>query len=111
MQMLEQSLSPGNTHPAGNATKQCGQQEPPQQQPWDACSIEQKIERLRVELLNQREQTRWAQKRWSHIENQLRRLDSHQHGLDGTVLIRPRDVDAGYGECWQGITGSYDPLA
>jgi hypothetical protein len=78
---------------------------------WDKCSIEQKIERLRQEAINARRNQGWQAERINRTDNQVHRLDNHQHGADGTVLIRPRDAERLYAEVGQGIGGGYDPLA
>lgn len=86
------------------------QQVQPQPPPWADCSIEQKIERLRVEVMNTRQFQKWNRNHFEGIETRLGLFEHHQHGIDGTVLVRPRDVERGYG-----VTGAveniYDPLA
>ena len=81
------------------------------QKPWTDCGIEEKLERLRNEIVGARHAVRWNNDRHSRNEEQLRRLQHHQHGGDGTVVVRVQDIDRGYGECAQQIAGSFDPLA
>jgi hypothetical protein len=95
---------------ADNYAEQAAQEAP---QTWDKCSIEQKIERLRVEILNARHSTRYQYERFARIENQLQRLDTHQHSSTGEVLISLRNAESVYGlagaaQCSGSIV---DPLA
>jgi len=80
-------------------------------QPWAECCIEEKLERLREEAINARSNARWHAERLNRTDNQVNCLDNHQHGADGTVLIRPRDAERRYVEVGQGIGRGYDPLA
>lgn len=79
--------------------------------PWNECSIGQKIERLRGELINARERAIWISQNFTHIESQLRRLDNHQHGSNGVMLVTIRNAECGYGAAGQAIERQYDPLA
>jgi hypothetical protein len=81
------------------------------QKPWTDCGIEAKLERLRNEILGARHAVRWNNERHARNEEQLRRLQHHQHGGDGTVVIRVQDIERGYGECGQSLTPGFDPLA
>jgi hypothetical protein len=78
---------------------------------WAECPIEQKLERLREELMGNRQQRRWEQERFGRVDEKLRHLENHQHGTDGTVMVRTRDLERGYAECGQAISGNFDPLA
>ena len=79
--------------------------------PWAKCSAEEKLDRLREELLAARHLRRWEQERFGRIDQKLRHFEFHQHGTDGTVMVRARDMERGYGECAQQIAGGFDPLA
>lgn len=81
------------------------------QKPWAEIPIEQKLERLQEELLGARRDRRWQYERFARIDEKLRHLDSHQHGNGGTVMVRARDMQRGYGEAGQAISGGFDPLA
>lgn len=82
-----------------------------EQKPWAEAPIEQKLERLRDELLAARQMRRWEHERFGRIDEKLRHLEFHQHGGDGTVMVRARDLERGYGECGQALSGGFDPLA
>jgi hypothetical protein len=77
---------------------------------WAECSADERVERLREELLGARHQRRWEQERFGRIDEKLRHFEHHQHGTDGTVMVRTRDLERGYGEAGQAIKGGYDPL-
>lgn len=78
---------------------------------WAECGIEQKLDRLREELIGNRRQRRWEQERLARVDEKLRHFEHHQHGTDGTVMVRTRDLERGYGECSQAISAGFDPLA
>lgn len=79
--------------------------------PWAECTAEQKLDRLRNELLQARTQSRWVNERFARIGNKQQLFEYHQHGVDGAVLVRPRDVERGYRVCTESIKGVFDPLA
>lgn len=79
--------------------------------PWAECGIEQKLERLRNEIMEARHAVRWNNDRHARNENKLHLLEQHQHGADGAVMVRTRDIERGYGEAVGQIKGSFDPLA
>jgi hypothetical protein len=81
------------------------------QKPWAECGIEEKLDRLRNEIMDARRAVRWNNDRHARNEEQLRRLQHHQHGGDGTVVVRIQDLDRNYNECGQPLQGGFDPLA
>lgn len=81
-----------------------------QTKPWNECTEAQKLDRLRDSVREMRQSFRWVNDRFGRIENMLRRLEHHQHGGDGTVLIRPCDAASGYGVV-EDAQQAFDPLA
>jgi hypothetical protein len=79
--------------------------------PWSECSSDEKLERVRQELLAARQQYRWEQERFGRIDEKLRHFEYHQHGTDGTVMVRARDMERGYGLVGQSLKEVFDPLA
>ena len=79
--------------------------------PWAECTAEQKLDRLRDELMGARHMRRWEQERFGRIDEKLRHFEFHQHGIDGTVMVRARDMERGYGAEAQSIKSAFDPLA
>lgn len=78
--------------------------------PWNECTEAQKLDRLRDSVREMRQSFRWVNDRFGRIETMLNRLEYHQHGGDGTVLIRPRDAERGYGVV-EAAQQAFDPLA
>lgn len=78
---------------------------------WTECSIEQKIERLRLEAQNRRYQSELTARNLSHMRGQLSQYENHQHANDGTVLIRLANTGNSwsYGTAGQSVD-SFDPL-
>lgn len=53
---------------------------PPRREPWDKCGIEEKVERLRQELLG----LRWI---LNDIRRRSRDFENHQHDVCGSIVV------------------------
>lgn len=71
---------------------------------WDECGIEEKVERIRRELLNQRDVARHALRQANEAHSTAH---EHQHGSHGEVL---KPVNRGYGLQAEGCASGFDPL-
>lgn len=72
--------------------------------PWAECSIEEKLEKLRIAAQEERRHSGYVS-RTAH--NALRLAEEHQHAHDGEVLKPARDRNGGA----EAMAGSMDPLA
>lgn len=102
---MSNEKSTGNCQPDGY-----GHQVQPPPPSWAECPIEQKIERLRVEAVNDRHERRWILQRIVRCEQSLRKLDHHEHSKDGRVMVSITSVE-NQGDVAMRIEGNYDPFA
>lgn len=81
--------------------------------PWDQCGLEEKVERIRMELLSGRHRLDALFHMMQNHERQIDLLDDHTHDMRGEVVIPRRKVNARrdiYPATMQPQKG-FDPLA
>jgi hypothetical protein len=84
----------------------------PSTQPWDSCSVHEKFERLRLELRSLRQASHWNSESISSLNQRIRCLEYHQHGADGSVLLRVTYLQGSCGQAvGQSAVNTFDPLA
>lgn len=89
----EQQKTPGNMAALGKITKK-----------WDESTVEEKLEKLRQEIMNQRGVSRWV----GQIAEKVMDLERHEHNESGKILV-PMIKQPGGGSTTMG--NRIDPLA
>ena len=82
-----------------------------QSKPAQISNFEDKIARLHVSLRDLRSNYHYIMQQKYELMKKIDELQSHQHGSDGSVMVRPNQGNQGYGSTIGGASMAIDILA
>jgi hypothetical protein len=87
------------------------QSKPAQISNFEDAPLEEKIARLHVSLRDLRSNYHYIMQQKYELMKKIDELQSHQHGSDGSVMVRPNQGNQGYGSTIGGASMAIDILA